>query len=78
LVISEPIPEGSAVVPESAAAKAGVKEGDVILEIQNMQVCEKSPLEDILQKCKIGEDIEIKIFRNNQEIVVKSTLEERK
>jgi S1-C subfamily serine protease len=78
LVISEPIPEGLAVVPESAAAKAGVKEGDIILEIQNMQVCEKNPLEDILQKCKIGEDIEIKIFRDNQEIVVKSILEERK
>lgn len=78
LVISEPIPEGLAVIPESAAARAGVKEGDVILEIQSMQVCEKNPLEDILQKCKIGEDIIIKVLRDNQEIIVKSILEEKK
>ncbi len=77
LVISEPTPEGAAVVAGSAAHRAGVKEGDIILEIQNIKVSEKNPVEDILQKCKIGENIEIKVFRNGREMVLRTMLDER-
>jgi serine protease Do len=77
MVISEPTPEGAAVVLGSAAYRAGIKEGDIILEIQNIEVSEKNPLEDILQKCKIGEELSIKIFRDNKEIICQACLEER-
>ncbi|MDP3990892.1 MAG: trypsin-like peptidase domain-containing protein [Candidatus Nealsonbacteria bacterium] len=78
LVISEPIPEGKAVVMGSAGEKAGIKEGDVILEVQNIEVCNKTPVEDILQKCKIGQTINLKTLRNGKEILCKAILEERK
>ena len=77
LVISEPIPEGEAILPNGTAARAGIKEGDIILEIQNIKVCKKTPLEDILQKCKIGEMINLRALRKGKEIVCKAVLEER-
>jgi S1-C subfamily serine protease len=77
LVVSEPVPDGIAVVPNGAADKAGVKEGDIILEIQNEKVCSKKPLEDILQKYKIGETVSIKFFRKGETIVSQAVLNER-
>ena len=78
LVISEPMPEGGAIVPGGAAAKAGIKEGDVILEVQKEKITAKNPLEDILQKCKIGETVNLKALRNGKEIILKAVLDERK
>lgn len=78
LVISEPVPDGRAVVPGGAAARAGIKEGDVILEIQKVKVCEKNPLEEVLQKCKIGQMINLKALRNGKEVMFKAVLAERK
>lgn len=78
MVISEPIPEGMAVVPGGAAAKAGVKEGDIILEIQKEIISDKNPLEEILQKCKIGDALALKTLRNGKEIIFNAVLEERK
>ena len=62
----------------STAHQAGVQEGDVILEVQGIKVCAKCPLEDILQKCKIGENLDLKIFRKGQEIILKVRLDERR
>ena len=77
LIISESTPEGEAVVPGGAADKAGIKEGDVILEIKKIQVSEKLLLEDILQKCQVGETINLKALRNNKEMMFKVVLAER-
>lgn len=77
-VISESTPEGMAVLPGGAAAKAGIKEGDVILEILKEKITRKNPVEDILQKCKIGQMIDLKTLRNGKEIILKAVLDERK
>ena len=77
LVVSEPTPEGMAVVPGGAAARAGIREGDVILEIQNIMVSEKTPVEEILDKCKIGQKIILKALRNNREITRRAVLGEK-
>ncbi len=76
-VISEPIPGGQAVIPGGAAQKAGIKDGDIILEIKNEKITQKNPLEDILQKCKIGQRVNLKILRNNREMILKTILGER-
>lgn len=78
LVISEAAPEGTAVVPGSCAAKAGIKEGDVILAVQKETISAKNSLEDILQKCKIGETISLKALRDGKEMAFKLILDERK
>ena len=77
LVVSEPVPEGGAVVPDSAAAKAGIKEGDIILEAKKEKITEKNPIEDVLQKCRVGQTVVLDGMRNNKKIEFKVTLTER-
>ncbi len=79
-IVAEKTPQGQAgaVVLGSTAHQAGVQEGDIILEVQNIKVSAQHPLEDILQKCKIGENLNLKIFREGKEITLKVRLDERK
>ncbi|RLC35055.1 MAG: hypothetical protein DRZ76_01175 [Candidatus Nealsonbacteria bacterium] len=79
LVVSEPTPQGKteAVIPGSAADKAGIKEGDVILEVKNEKITQKNPLESVLEKCKIGQEINLKVIRKDKEMMCKTVLQER-
>lgn len=77
LVVSEPIPEGMAVIPRSAAAKAGIKEGDIILEAENERITEKNPIEDVLQKCRVGQTVVLRALRNGKKNNFKVVLRER-
>ena len=78
LVISEEIPGGEAVIPGGPAEKAGVKEADIVLEIQDKKVTLKNPLQDILQEFKVGDKIKLKILRNNGEASLKAILADKK
>jgi len=69
LVISEPEiagKENPAVIPNSPADKAGIKEGDIVLEFNGEKITENNPLTDILQRSEIGEETTIKILRNGK------------
>jgi len=77
LILREALGE-SAVVPGSAAAKVGLKEYDIILEINNKKITMENPVSDILQKAKIDDDISLKVRREGKEIVLKTKLEEKK
>jgi len=68
----------SAVIPGSAADKVGIKEYDIILEINGQKVTIENSLSDILQKSKIDEEISLKILRGKKEIILKTKLEEKK
>ncbi|PIU16329.1 hypothetical protein COT20_00690 [bacterium (Candidatus Gribaldobacteria) CG08_land_8_20_14_0_20_39_15] len=81
LVMAEPeIKKGrkQAVVPNSPAAKAGLKEADIILEIQGKKITTEQTVNDILELCHIGREIPMKILRNGQEKMLKIVLAERK
>lgn len=77
LVVRETLGE-SPVVKGSSAEKAGIKEFDIILEAKGEKITPENTLSDILHKCKIGEEIELKILRGQKEIKIKLTLEEKK
>ena len=77
LVIRERLGE-EAVAPGSAAKKAGLKEFDIILEVNGEKITEKNVLADILQKYKIGDKINLKLLRSKKEIELNVTLEEKK
>jgi serine protease Do len=77
LIVRETLGE-EAVVKESAADKAGLKEYDIILEINKEKITEKNPLANLLQKFKIGEEIFLKVLREGKEINLKLKLEEKK
>ncbi len=67
-----------AVAKGSAAFKAGLKEYDIILEMNGEKITEKEPLANLLQKCKIGQEIQLKVLREGKEINLKLKLEEKK
>ncbi|MBM3251041.1 MAG: trypsin-like serine protease [Candidatus Nealsonbacteria bacterium] len=77
LIVRETLGE-SAVLKDSAAEKAGLKEFDIILEAKGEKITNDNPLSVILQKCKIGEEIELKILREGKELFLKVALEEKK
>lgn len=77
LVIRERLGE-EAVVQGSAAAKAGLKEFDIILEANGEKITDKNPLSETLDKYQVGQEINLKILRNKKEINLKIKLDERK
>lgn len=66
-----------AVTPDSAAAKAGLKENDIILELNNEKITIDNSLAKIIQKYKPGDKIVLKILRDKEEKTISVTLGER-
>jgi S1-C subfamily serine protease len=77
LVVREVLGEG-AVIKGSGAEKSGLKEFDIILEAKNEKITIENSLSEILQKCEIGQEIELKVSRDGKEILLKALLEEKK
>jgi len=78
LVMRDHLPDSIAVMPKSPADKAGIKENDIITEINGLQFTETKDLTDALQEFKVGDEVELTILRNEAEKKVKLKLEERK
>ena len=68
----------SAVAAGSPAEKAGLKEGDIILELNGERVEPARTLASLIQKHQAGEEISLKVLRDGKEMEVKVKLEERK
>lgn len=61
----------------SAAEKAGLKAGDVIIEVENKKIQTMDELNEIKNSHQIGDEIKIKINRNGQEKDLTITLGEQ-
>jgi len=77
LIVRETLGEPP-IIKKSAAAEAGLKEFDIILEINNEKIDIKNPLSSILQKYKIGDKIKLKVLRNKKELFLETKLKEKK
>lgn len=64
-----------AVIPGSPADKAGLRENDIVLEINGEKLTESKPLNIVIQGYKVGDEITLKVLRQGQEIEVKAVLE---
>jgi S1-C subfamily serine protease len=69
---------GAAVVPESPAEKAGIRENDIVLEINSKRLDNDHPIQDFLENSNVGEEIELLILRDGKQFPVKMALIERK
>jgi serine protease Do len=73
------IPESSSsrssIIAGSPAEKAGLKEKDVIIEINGTKLDEKNTLVSILGKSRVGDTVQIKIVRDNSEQTLTAVLE---
>ncbi|MDP3697484.1 MAG: trypsin-like peptidase domain-containing protein [Candidatus Taylorbacteria bacterium] len=67
-----------AVLKNSAADKAGLKEYDIVLEADGKKIVEENPLSDILKDKEIGGEITLKVLREKKETDLKVKLEEKK
>jgi len=68
---------GHGIVKGSAADLAGIHEGDVIIEAGGTTLDEKTTLEDILDKMKIGDTLKMKVWRAGKEFGTEVKLGER-
>ena len=76
LIVRDHRPHSIAVVPHSPADKAGVKENDIVVSLNGTKV--EKDLSDMLQNCKVGDDIELTVLRKDKEVKLTAKLEERK
>ncbi len=61
----------------SAAEKAGIKAGDVIIEVDGTKIKKMDELNEIKNKKQIGDSIKLKVYRNGKEKDFTVTLQEQ-
>ncbi|MBU4351366.1 trypsin-like peptidase domain-containing protein [Candidatus Parcubacteria bacterium] len=66
-----------AVVPGSAADKAGIKDKDIILEVNGQKVTAENTLLEIIQDYNPGQVVKMKVLSQGQEKIIDVTLGER-
>jgi S1-C subfamily serine protease len=65
------------VVPDSPAAAAGIKRGDILLEIEGQVINQPTELISHLQNLSVGDQVEIKLLHGDAEKIVAITLGEQ-
>ena len=76
LIINEGMPGDMAVIPGSAAEKAGLMEYDVIVSCNQKKVTEEENLEDIIASSQIGDELPLEVLRNGEKLDKTIQLEE--
>jgi len=76
-MVKDELLEETAIFPGSAAEKAGLKEGDIILEFNGERITLENSLAKIIMRYNPGDQITLKILRDNQEKIVRVTLGEK-
>jgi serine protease Do len=79
LAILNDLPEGAfviEVVPDSPAEKAGIEVDDIIVEFGGGKVTEENPLAELIKDHKVGDKVQVKVFRIDEEIALEVTLGE--
>ena len=66
-----------AVYPDSAAEKAGLQEGDIILEFDGERITTENTLAKMIQKHEPEDEVVLKILREGEEEEITAMLEER-
>ncbi|MFH1780570.1 MAG: PDZ domain-containing protein, partial [Candidatus Nealsonbacteria bacterium] len=65
------------VVADSAAEKAGLKQDDIILEINGAKINADNSLSKVLQKYNPEDKVALKVMRDKTEITLEAILGER-
>jgi serine protease Do len=66
-----------AIVPDSPADEAGLEENDIILEVNQVKLDDSTSLVKEINKFKPGDEVELLVFQEDKEIIIKVTLTER-
>jgi len=66
------------VLPNTPAETAGLKSGDIITEIDGYKISNEQTIFGVFQEFRAGQEIEVKIIRDNSELTKKMKLERNK
>lgn len=66
-----------AITPGSPAEQAGLREGDIILELDGTRIAADNSLARLIQKHRVGDEVVLKVRRGSGEFTVKVKLAER-
>ena len=64
----------SQVLPGTPADKAGIKAGDIIVQVENYKINNSETLESVFQEFRVGQTITLNLLRDNKMITKKMTL----
>ncbi|MCX7806142.1 MAG: S1C family serine protease, partial [Planctomycetota bacterium] len=65
------------VVPDSPAARAGIREGDIIVALGAAKISSWNDMLDAIRKTKVGEQVSVRIRRGDQEMLLTVTMGEK-
>jgi len=68
----------SDVKPNSPAAKAGLKAGDILVQFGNKPIKNLYDFTDALRRSKVGDVVDVKVMRDGQPVTASVKLEQRK
>ncbi len=68
----------TAVIPQSPADHAGIKEHDIILTWNGKRITTSMTLQDLLEDCEVGDTVTLSVMRNKKIFETKAVLAERK
>jgi serine protease Do len=71
-------PHAQAIIPESPADHAGLREKDIILECNGVKLSPEKTIQDFLEVMDVGETLRMKVHRGSREFEAKVVLAERK
>ena len=77
LIINEN-PQEKAILNNSPAEHAGIKDGDIILECNSEKICSEKTIQDFLENLEVNNILKLKILRGKKRFEVKVKLAERK
>ena len=77
LIIKGDRPGEVAVVPDTAADKAGLRESDIILEVDGEKITPEHSLAKIIRARKPGDKVSLKVLRGKKEIILQAILGEK-
>ncbi len=66
----------SQVYPDTPAAKAGLEEGDVIVEMAGHRISDRSQLQGIVETLEVGEEYDTVVLRDGERKTIEITMEE--
>ena len=76
------VPQGAfvqSVVPDSPADRAGIKQGDILIEAEGKKLIETSTaLAEIINQKKLNETITVKIYRDSKELTLTIKLDKKR
>lgn len=67
--------QGSAIISNSPASRAGLEDGDIIVKVDDREVDRRNPLSSLLSLYSVGDTVELTVLRDGKEQPLKATLE---